>query len=180
METGIKDFARPVEASAIKELLPSRPRVLALGEPTHGEDTLLDLRNTLFRQLVEQEGYRTIALETDCLKALIVDAYVTSGEGALDDVMRRGFSHDWGGSQANRELIRWIREFNAARPADDHVRFAGMDGPWRSQAPKARARPSPRCTPTWPPTSTRTCCPARRTGSTSCSAPTRPGPTRRP
>ncbi|GGS73210.1 erythromycin esterase family protein [Streptomyces pseudogriseolus] len=129
METGIKDFARPVEASAIKELLPSRPRVLALGEPTHGEDTLLDLRNTLVRQLVEQENYRTIALETDCLKALIVDAYVTSGEGALDDVMRRGFSHDWGGSQANRELIRWIREFNAARLADDHVRFAGMDGP---------------------------------------------------
>ncbi|MDT6984026.1 erythromycin esterase family protein [Streptomyces lusitanus] len=129
METGIKEFARPVEASAIMELLPSRPRVLALGEPTHGEDTLLDLRNALFQELVEQEGYRTIALESDCLKALIVDAYVTSGEGSLDDVMRRGFSHDWGGSQANRELVRWMSEFNAERPADDPVRFAGMDGP---------------------------------------------------
>ncbi|MFC7513351.1 erythromycin esterase family protein [Streptomyces thermocarboxydus] len=81
METGIKDFARPVEASAVMELLPTRPRVLALGEPTHGEDALLDLRNRLFRQLVEEQGYRTIALETDCLRALTVDAYVTSGEG---------------------------------------------------------------------------------------------------
>lgn len=63
------------------ELLPTRPRVLALGEPTHGEDTLLDLRNRLFRQLVEEQGYRTIALESDCLRALTVDAYVTSGEG---------------------------------------------------------------------------------------------------
>ncbi|MBJ6642725.1 erythromycin esterase [Streptomyces sp. BSE7F] len=129
METGIEDFARPVEASAIMELLPTRPRVLALGEPTHGENTLLELRNTLFRQLVEEEGYRTIALESDCLRALTVDAYVTSGEGSLDDVTERGFSHDWGGSQANRELVRWMRGFNADRPADDHVRFAGMDGP---------------------------------------------------
>ncbi|MCA2201693.1 erythromycin esterase family protein [Streptomyces sp. SMS_SU21] len=129
METGIKDFARPVEASAIMELLPTRPRVLALGEPTHGENTLLELRNTLFRQLVEEEGYRTIALESDCLRALTVDAYVTSGEGSLDDVTERGFSHDWGGSQANRELVCWMRDCNADRPADDHVRFAGMDGP---------------------------------------------------
>ncbi|MFE0318814.1 erythromycin esterase family protein [Streptomyces albogriseolus] len=129
METGIKDFVRPVEASAITELLPAPPRVLALGEPTHGEDSLLDLRNTLFRQLVEEEGYRTIALESDCLRALTVDAYVTAGEGSLDDVMKRGFSHDWGVSQANRELVRWMRDFNANRPADDHVRFAGMDGP---------------------------------------------------
>ncbi|MET9943174.1 erythromycin esterase, partial [Streptomyces halstedii] len=30
-----------VEASAVMKLFPSRPRVLALGEPTHGEDTLL-------------------------------------------------------------------------------------------------------------------------------------------
>ncbi|MET8896066.1 erythromycin esterase family protein [Streptomyces albogriseolus] len=129
METGIKNFARAVEASAIMELLPARPRVLALGEPTHGEDTLLELRNALFRQLVEEDGYRTVALESDCLRALTVDAYVTSGEGPLDDVMMRGFSHDWGGSQANRELVRWMRDFNADRPADDRVRFAGMDGP---------------------------------------------------
>ncbi|MFH9174383.1 erythromycin esterase family protein [Streptomyces albogriseolus] len=129
METGIMDFARPVEASAITELLPAPPRVLALGEPTHGEDTLLDLRNTLFRQLVEEEGYRTIALESDCLRALTVDAYVTAGEGSLDDVMKRGFSHDWGVSRANRELVCWMRDFNTNRPADDHVRFAGMDGP---------------------------------------------------
>ncbi|MFZ4173949.1 erythromycin esterase family protein [Streptomyces griseoincarnatus] len=129
METGIKDFARPVEAWAIVKLLPARPRVLALGEPTHGEDALLALRNTLFRQLVEEEGYRTIALESDCLRALTVDAYVTAGEGSLDDVMKRGFSHDWGVSQANRELVHWMRDFNTHRPADDHVRFAGMDGP---------------------------------------------------
>ncbi|MFF9489107.1 erythromycin esterase family protein [Streptomyces sp. NPDC014676] len=129
METGNKDFAHPVDAAAVMKLLPSRPRLLALGEPTHGEDALLGLRNELFRQLVEEEGYRTIVLESDCVRGLAVDAYVTTGTGTLDDVMERGFSHGWGASAANRALVRWMREHNEEHPASERLRFAGMDGP---------------------------------------------------
>ena len=84
MIAGIKDTSRAVEAATVMRLLPARPRLLALGEPTHGEDILLDLRNELFRQLVEQEGYRTIAIESDCVMGLVVDDYITSGTGTLD------------------------------------------------------------------------------------------------
>ncbi|MDD7918248.1 erythromycin esterase family protein [Actinomycetospora callitridis] len=129
MTADITDTARPVDARAVMGLLPGRPRVLALGEPTHGEDALLDLRNALFRQLVEQEGYRTIAIESDCLKGLLVDDHVTSGAGDLDDVMEHGFSHGFGASAANRELVRWMRAHNDGRPASDQLRFAGVDGP---------------------------------------------------
>ncbi|MRT44939.1 erythromycin esterase family protein, partial [Xylella fastidiosa subsp. multiplex] len=73
MATDITDTVRPVEAAALMELFPARPRLLALGEPAHGEDTLLGLRNEIFRQLVEEEGYRTIAIESDCVKCLVVD-----------------------------------------------------------------------------------------------------------
>jgi erythromycin esterase-like protein len=125
----ITDTARPVDARAVMGLLPGRPRVLALGEPTHGEDALLDLRNALFRQLVEQDGYRTIAIESDCLKGLLVDDHVTSGAGSLDDVLEHGFSHGFGASAANRELVRWMRAHNDGRPASDQLRFAGVDGP---------------------------------------------------
>lgn len=115
-------------------LLRARPRLLALGEPTHGEDALLDLRNELFRQLVEQEGYRTIAIESDCMRGLVVDDYVTSGTGTLDEVMEQGISHGWGTSAANRELVRWMRAYNVradddGRPASERLRFAGFDGP---------------------------------------------------
>ncbi|MGP3987327.1 erythromycin esterase family protein [Streptomyces sp. 3N207] len=137
MATDIKDTVHAVEAAAILRLLPARPRLLALGEPTHGEDALLDLRNELFRQLVEQEGYRTIAIESDCMTGLIVDDYVTSGAGTLDEVMEHGFSHPdlgLGASAANRELVRWIRAYNVradneGRPASERLRFAGFDGP---------------------------------------------------
>ncbi|MFF9506905.1 erythromycin esterase family protein [Streptomyces sp. NPDC014724] len=129
MATDIKDTAHAVEAVAVMRLLPARPRLLALGEPTHGEDTLLDLRNELFRQLVEQEGYRTIAIESDCMMGLAVDDYVTSGTGTLDEVMERGISHGWGASAANRELVRWMRAYNDGRPASERLHFAGFDGP---------------------------------------------------
>lgn len=129
MTAGSKDTTYAVEAATVMRLLPTRPRLLALGEPTHGEDVLLDLRNELFRQLVEQEGYRTIAIESDCMMGLVVDDYVTSGTGSLDEVMARGFSHEWGAFAANRELVRWMRAYNNGRPASERVRFAGFDGP---------------------------------------------------
>ncbi|MFD5802721.1 erythromycin esterase family protein [Streptomyces sp. NPDC127020] len=129
MATGIKDITLPVDAAAVLGMLPARPRVLALGEPTHGEDTLLDVRNDLFRQLVEEEGYRTLAIESDCLAGLVVDDYVTSGTGTLDDAMEHGFSHDFGARDANRELVRWMRAYNDGRPPAERVRFAGLDGP---------------------------------------------------
>lgn len=129
MATDITDIAHAVEAAAVMKLFPARPRLLALGEPTHGEATLLGLRNELFRQLVEQEGYRMIAIESDCVRGLVVDAYVTSGTGTLDEVMERGFSHEWGAFPGNRELVRWMRAYNEDRPASERLRFAGFDGP---------------------------------------------------
>jgi erythromycin esterase-like protein len=130
MTAAIKDTAHAVEAATVMRLLPARPWLLALGEPTHGEDILLDLRNELFRQLVEQEGYRTITIESDCLMGVVVDDYVTSGTGTLDEVMERGFSHGWfNASAANRELVRWMRAYNEGRPASQRLRFAGFDGP---------------------------------------------------
>ncbi|MEV0323818.1 erythromycin esterase family protein [Streptomyces sp. NPDC050658] len=141
MATDTKDAARAVAANAhavdaatLMGLLPTRPRLFALGEPTHGDGALLDLRNELFRQLVEEEGYRSIAIESDCLMGLVVDDYVTSGVGTLDEVMERGFSHGWGAFEGNRELVRWMRAHNVrvdreGQPASERVRFVGFDGP---------------------------------------------------
>lgn len=131
MATDIKEMTAPVDASSVMKLFPAPPRVLALGEPTHGEDILLDVRNALFRQLVEQPGpgYRTITIETDCLAGRLVDDYVTAGTGTLDEVMEHGFSHGWGASPANRDLVRWMRAHNEGRPAPERLRFAGFDGP---------------------------------------------------
>ncbi|HEX4811471.1 MAG TPA: erythromycin esterase family protein [Nonomuraea sp.] len=109
--------------------LPARPRLLGLGEPTHLEEALGELRNEIFRHLVEHEGYRAFALESDCLMGLAVDDHVVHGTGTLEEAMARGFSHGFGASPANRELVRWMRAYNAGRPEPERLRFFGFDAP---------------------------------------------------
>ena len=126
----IKDTARPLDGagvSAFLRSLPTRPLLLGLGEARHFVAELGEARNEIFRHLVEHEGYRSFAIESDCLKGQLVDDFVTAGTGTLDDVMRRGFSHDFGTVPANRELVRWMREHN--REHEEKIRFFGFDGP---------------------------------------------------
>ena len=119
-------------SDALAPFLRSRtvpPRLLGLGEPTHGEEEFLRLRNAAFRYLVEHAGYRSVAIESDCLAALTVDAFVTDGTGSLDDAMTAGFSHGFDASAGNRELIGWMRAYNRDRASRDRVRFFGFDPP---------------------------------------------------
>ena len=109
--------------------LDAKPRLLGLGEPLHGEEEFPRLRNQVFRRLVEREGYRSIAIESDCLAALKVDAYVAGGEGSLDAVMETGFSHGFGELDENRQLVSWMRQYNQDRDAADRLRFYGFDAP---------------------------------------------------
>ncbi|MGN9845239.1 erythromycin esterase family protein [Nonomuraea sp. H19] len=126
----IKDTARPLDGagvSAFLRSLPARPLLLGLGEARHFVEELGELRNEIFRHLVEHEGYRSFAIESDCLRGLVVDDYITTGAGTLDDVMERGFSHGFGVFLANRELVRWMRAYNEEH--DEKLRFFGFDGP---------------------------------------------------
>lgn len=126
----IKDTAWPLDGAGISAFLrslPARPLLLGLGEARHFVGELGDLRNEIFRHLAAREGYRSFAVESDCLMGLVVDDYVTTGAGTLDEVMERGFSHGFGASPANRDLVRWMRAYNEEH--DGKLRFFGFDGP---------------------------------------------------
>jgi erythromycin esterase-like protein len=109
--------------------LGAKPRLLGLGEPMHGEEEFPRLRNRVFERLVEREGYRSVAIESDCLAALKVDDFVAGGEDPLDDAMETGFSHGFGKLDANRELVAWMREHNRDRVPEDRLSFYGFDSP---------------------------------------------------
>ncbi|MGW4940264.1 erythromycin esterase family protein [Actinoplanes sp. NPDC004185] len=141
MTTSIRDAARPFTPEALTALLRPGTRLLGLGEPTHGVEAFPELRNELFRHLVAHEGYRSITIESDCRAGLIADAYVTDGTGSLDTALSRGFSHGFGASPANRELLRWMRAYNETRSRPERLRFYGFDGPLEVSGP-AGPRPA--------------------------------------
>jgi erythromycin esterase-like protein len=122
----------------IRDFLTPSCELLALGEPTHQEPAFGRVRNQLFAQLVER-GYRSIALETDRVAALAVDAYVQGGAGTLDTVLAEGFTHGFGAQPGNRRLIAWMREFNRDRGAGERLVFHGFDTPTENtMAPSPR------------------------------------------
>jgi erythromycin esterase-like protein len=104
--------------------------VLGFGEPLHGGEDFLILRNRLFERLVEAHGYSAIAIESSFPRARLVNEYV-AGRGPIsyEEVQDAGFSHGFGRLDANRELVEWMRRYNAHPAHGVKLRFYGFDSP---------------------------------------------------
>ena len=100
--------------------------LLGFGEPIHSGDEFLTVRNRLFRRLVEAHGFSAITLETNDMRARLVDAYVAGrGAGAYDEIKDSGFTLTIGGWDGNRELVEWMRQYNADRTHGVKLNFYG-------------------------------------------------------
>jgi erythromycin esterase len=100
-------------------------RVVGLGEATHGTVEFFELKHRLFRHLVEVHGHRALGYEFNFAGSLVLDRYVTTGEGSLDEILA-GVS--W--IQANREvraLLEWMWEHNRGLAAEHRIHFVGID-----------------------------------------------------
>ncbi|TMD62096.1 MAG: erythromycin esterase family protein, partial [Chloroflexi bacterium] len=104
--------------------------VLGFGEALHGGEELLVLRNHLFQRLVEAHGYSAIAIESSFPRGPIVNEYVLGrGPASYETVQDTGLSHGFGKFEANRELVEWMRHYNADAAHQRKLQFYGFDSP---------------------------------------------------
>jgi erythromycin esterase len=104
--------------------------LLGFGEALHGGKDILTLRNRLFQHLVEVHGYSAIAIESSFPRARVVNEYVAGrGPESYDAVQDTGFSHGFGLLEANRELVEWMRQYNADPSHQVKLQFYGFDSP---------------------------------------------------
>ena len=91
----------------------------------HGAHEPMAFRNRLFRFLVEQGGFTAVALETGFTEASSADSFVRGAPGEPQSVLPNGL----GRFRENRELIEWMRDYNAAAAAAGHhrIRYYGLD-----------------------------------------------------
>ena len=132
-------------ASNDSDLLPlestiGTAHVVAFGEPMHGAHEPLAFRNRLFRFLVERMGFTAIALESGFTESISARSFIEGGEGDAETAARTGLGSGLSQYLENRELVQWMRDYNAAASSAGHrrIRLYGIDitaggrknGPW--------------------------------------------------
>lgn len=104
--------------------------LLGFGEALHGGEDILLFRNRLFQRLVEAHGYSAIAIESSFPMSHIVNEYIAGrGPASYNAVQDAGFSHRFGQLHATRELVEWMRSYNADASHPVKLHFYGFDSP---------------------------------------------------
>jgi erythromycin esterase len=102
-------------------------KVIAFGEPVHGAHEPLAARNRFIRYAVAELGVTAIGLETGIGTAKVLYDYVLGAPDPGEPALRNAFSYGFGDLSENLQLLRWIRVWNASRPANRKVRLYGYD-----------------------------------------------------
>lgn len=118
--------------SAVAQLIASLGDAIQLvgfGEALHGTEEILQIRNRLFQTLVRTHGYSAIAIETSFPQARAANEYVLGSLSSEDPRVKGWLSKGFGLLEANRELLEWMREYNATSAHTMKLRFYGFDIP---------------------------------------------------
>jgi erythromycin esterase-like protein len=103
--------------------------LLGFGEALHGSEEMLVLRNRLFARLAEAHGYSAIAIESSFPKGRLMNEFVLGhGPSSYEEVQDAGIGY-FGRLEANRELVEWMRGYNADPAHRMKLHFYGFDIP---------------------------------------------------
>jgi erythromycin esterase-like protein len=134
-EDDVRALARPLGGESDLDPLLERigdARIVAIGEASHGTHEYYAWRAALTRRLVEERGFRFVAVEGDWPDCYRVNRSVRLRPGADEDprdaldAFARWPTWMW----ANDDVVdfcRWLRGFNADRPEEQRVGFYGID-----------------------------------------------------
>jgi erythromycin esterase len=129
----IREHARPLQtvdpSAPLTDLGPLRElvrhaTVVGLGGSTRGAHELFALQHRVLTFLVEEMGFRTLALEMDWTQGIPIDAYLCTGRGELSTLLAD--ARPFWRIEELLEAVRWMRAYNQRHPTDP-VRFVGVD-----------------------------------------------------
>src|SRR5207247_2074146 len=91
-------------------------KVVALGSAVRQSHELSTLTDRVMRFLIDQHGFRSLALEGDETASIDLDAFVRTGEGDPRAILG-GARSFWRFAEI-LEAVRWIRTRNERNPSD--------------------------------------------------------------
>lgn len=108
-------------------------RIVGLGEATHGTREFFQLKHRLLEYLVAEHGFTLFAIEANQPECRALNEYVLGGEG---DVLKLiAGMHFWTWStQEVRDMVEWMRAWNADPKHKKKLQFTGFDAQYSSAA----------------------------------------------
>lgn len=110
-------------------------RLVALGEPTHGNREVFQLKHRIFEYLVREKGFRIFAIEAPFAETEDLNAYVLRGRGSAQEALASLTMWAWDTEEV-AALLDWMREYNADPANTEKLRVYGFD----TQSPERAAR----------------------------------------
>lgn len=104
--------------------LVGKAQIVALGESHFASGGFHQLRHRVTRYLVENLGFRVVALDTGRALAERTAAYVATCQGSADEALD-GLWGTWQSVEL-RELVQWMCDWNSSHPKAK-VRFVGFN-----------------------------------------------------
>ena len=108
------------------EYIPENISILSIGEAAHGCKEMQELKLSVFKEMVEKQGFTAFALEADYGECAEINRFIQGGEGSAEEMVQK-FAFPIYHTKEMAELISWMREWNASAPEEKKVRFYGFD-----------------------------------------------------
>lgn len=131
----IADHAIPIKTveagNGFEDLQPLKEivddaRIVSLGEPTHGNREVFQIKHRLIEYFVQEMGFNNFILECPFAEAYDVNRYVLDGIGDPKKALAGIYFWTWDTEEV-LALIEWMRLYNADPSHVNKVKFYGMD-----------------------------------------------------
>lgn len=107
--------------------------IVGLGEETHGTHEFFTMKARLAEFLISHMGFTTFVMENDWGSSQLIDAYINGKSGNITSAMSQGLFNSWQ-TQEYRDLLEWMRAYNANPTHTTKIHFLGMDFQGLSQS----------------------------------------------
>lgn len=107
----------------------AKAQVIGMGEATHGTREFFQMKDRLFRYLVQKHGYQTIAFEANFGRSVIVNRFIHGQNTDLTwaaAAARSMYFWTWSTDEV-RELLQWMKDYNVNKPVSQQLSFYGFD-----------------------------------------------------
>ncbi|MBN8826163.1 MULTISPECIES: erythromycin esterase family protein [unclassified Spirosoma] len=107
----------------------TKAQVVGMGEGTHGTREFFQMKDRLFRYMVQKHGIKAIGFEANFGRSVIVNRFIhgqTTNLASASVAAKSMYFWTWSTEEV-RDLLQWMKDYNVGKPGDQQLSFYGFD-----------------------------------------------------